>query len=163
MMTKDEILDAAAQIFRIKGYHATSMNDIAGAVNLQKASLYHHVASKQEILFELLNQALALLTEHIANLIRDTTLSADQKLRLMIHSYLKALTDHMDLTSVLLMEHRSLEPQFQARHIPNRDRFEALWREVVDEGMQSGVFFLLRNCSYCTKFTRCHELDDHLV
>ena len=47
MMTKEEILDAAAQIFRIKGYHATSMSDIAGAVNLQKARLYHHVSSKQ--------------------------------------------------------------------------------------------------------------------
>ena len=65
MMTKEEILDAAAQIFRLKGYHATSMQDIAGAVNLQKASLYHHVSSKQEILLELLDQALELLTGEI--------------------------------------------------------------------------------------------------
>ena len=41
-MTRDDILDAAAQIFRQKGYHAASMQDIAEAVNLQKASLYHH-------------------------------------------------------------------------------------------------------------------------
>jgi AcrR family transcriptional regulator len=140
MMTKDQILDAAAQIFRIKGYHATSMNDIAGAVNLQKASLYHHVSSKQEILLELLDQALELLTEEISRVAKDEDLLPDEKLRQMTHAYLKALTDRVDLSSVLLMEHRSLEPKLHARHIPNRDRFEALWRDVVDEGMQTGVF-----------------------
>ena len=49
-MTRDDILDAAAQVIRKKGFHAASMADIARAVNLQKASLYHHVSSKQEIL-----------------------------------------------------------------------------------------------------------------
>jgi len=71
MMTKEEILDAAAQIFRLKGYHATSMQDIAGAVNLQKASLYHHVSSKQEILLDLLDQGLELLTGQIIVIVRD--------------------------------------------------------------------------------------------
>jgi AcrR family transcriptional regulator len=60
-MTRDEILLAAAQIFSQKGFHATSMQDIAQAVNLQKASLYHHVTSKQEILVEVLDRALDLL------------------------------------------------------------------------------------------------------
>ncbi len=140
MMTKTQILDAAAQIFRIKGYHATSMQDIAGAVNLQKASLYHHVSSKQEILLELLDQALEMLTEKIGEVLEDENRPPDEKLRRMMHAYLKALTDHFDLAAVLLMEHRSLEPELHARHIPNRDRFEVLWREVVEEGMQTGVF-----------------------
>lgn len=140
MMTKEEILDAAAQIFRIKGYHATSMSDIAGAVNLQKASLYHHVSGKQEILLELLDQALELLTEEISRVIQDEGLQPDEKLRRMTRAYLKALADHVDLASVLLLEHRSLEPKLHVRHVPNRDRFEALWRDVVEEGMQTGVF-----------------------
>jgi len=58
----------------------------------------------------------------------------------MIYAYLKALIEHFDLTTVLLMEHRSLKPELHARHVPNRDRFESLWREVVEEGMQAGVF-----------------------
>jgi AcrR family transcriptional regulator len=140
MMTKKEILNAAAQIFRLKGYHATSMSDIAEAVNLQKASLYHHVSSKQEILLELLDQALELLTEEIGSAMREEGLSSDEKLRRMVHAYLKALTDHFDLAAVLLMEHRSLKPELHARHVPSRDRFEALWRDVVEEGMQTGVF-----------------------
>lgn len=140
MMTKDQILDAAAQIFRLKGYHATSMSDIAGAVHLQKASLYHHVTSKQEILLDLLDQALELLTEQVISMAKDEQISPDEKLRQMTRAYLKALSDHVDLASVLLMEHRSLDPKLHARHVPNRDRFEAIWRDVVEEGMQTGVF-----------------------
>lgn len=60
-MTREDILEAAAQIFRQKGFHGASMSDIAKAVNLQKASLYHHVSSKQEILLEILDRALQLL------------------------------------------------------------------------------------------------------
>ena len=140
MITKKQILNSAAQIFRIKGYHATSMQDIAGAVNLQKASLYHHVSGKQEILLEILDQALELLTEKISEVIENQNLPPEEKLRQMMHAYLKVLTDRFDLATVLLMEHRSLKPELHARHIPNRDRFEALWREVVEEGMQTGVF-----------------------
>ena len=66
-MTRENILEAAAQVFRQKGFHGASMQDIAEAVNLQKASLYHHVSSKQEILLRaLLDRALELLLERIS-------------------------------------------------------------------------------------------------
>ena len=68
-MTRDEILDASAQIFSLKGYHGTSMQDIAAAVNLQKASVYHHVSSKQQILFELLNRGLQILSGKVEDAI----------------------------------------------------------------------------------------------
>jgi AcrR family transcriptional regulator len=138
-MTRKDILEAAAQVFRQKGFHGASMADIAEAVNLQKASLYHHVASKQEILLALLDRALEILTEDISS-ITSSNLPPDEKLRRMIGAYLAALTDNMDLASVLLMEHRSLEPDLHARHVPNRDRFESLWRQVLDQGVEAGVF-----------------------
>ena len=65
-MNREMILEASAQIIRKKGYHAASMQDIADAVNLQKASLYHHFSSKQEILLALLDQALDLLIERVS-------------------------------------------------------------------------------------------------
>ncbi|MBI1855315.1 MAG: helix-turn-helix transcriptional regulator, partial [Chloroflexi bacterium] len=85
-MTKTDILDAAAQVFRQKGYHGASMSDIAAAVNLQKASLYHHVSSKQEILLALLDHALEMLTERIAP-IANQSIPADKKLPEMIRVY----------------------------------------------------------------------------
>jgi TetR/AcrR family transcriptional regulator, cholesterol catabolism regulator len=138
-MTREDILEAAAQVFRQKGFHGASMSDIADAVHLQKASLYHHVTSKQEILFELLDQALQLLLERIS-VIAARELPAGEKLRLMIREYMQILAENMDLASVLLFEHRALERRQHARHVPNRNKFEALWREVLVEGVEAGVF-----------------------
>ncbi len=138
-MTRDDILDAAAQIFREKGFHGASMEDLATAVNLRKASLYHHVASKQDILLALLERALGMLTEHIAG-IAGQEVPADQKMRQMMRAYLSALSDNPDLSSVLLFEHRSLDKKSHAKHVPQRDKFEALWRGVVEEGVRDGIF-----------------------
>lgn len=138
-MTRDEILEASAQIFSQKGYHGTSMQDIALSVNLQKASIYHHVSSKQQILFELLNQALDLLSEKVEGVIEGTG-SPDERLRRAICMYLSTLTANQDLASVLLLEYRSLEPRYLERHIPRRDRFEQIWRDLIEEGVDDGVF-----------------------
>ncbi|HSL31324.1 MAG TPA: TetR/AcrR family transcriptional regulator [Anaerolineales bacterium] len=138
-MTREDILEAAAQVFRQKGFHGASMEDIARAVNLQKPSLYHHVSSKQEILLVLLNRALELLLERIS-LICNQPIPADEKLQQMIQAYLQILAENTDLSAVLLFEHRSLERKQHARHVPNRDKFEALWRGVLEEGVSSGLF-----------------------
>ena len=138
-MTREDILEAAAQVFRQKGYHGASMEDIARAVNLQKPSLYHHVSSKQEILLALLNRALELLLERISA-IANQGIPADQKLQEMVRAYLQILADNTDMSAVLLFEHRSLERKQHARHVPHRDRFEALWRDVLEEGVSTRLF-----------------------
>jgi len=138
-MTREDILDAAAQVFRQKGFHGASMQDIAKAVNLQKPSLYHHVSSKQEILLALLDRALELLFERISA-IANQNIPADKKLQAMIRAYLQILAENTDLSAVLLFEHRSLERKQHARHVPNRDRFEALWRKVLEEGVGAKLF-----------------------
>ena len=138
-MTREDILEAAAQVFRQKGFHGASMADIAEAVNLQKASLYHHVSSKQEILLSILDRALELLLERISA-IATQDISPDQKLKRMVREYMKILVENQDLAAVLLFEHRSLERKQHARHVPNRDKFEDLWKDVFVEGVDSGIF-----------------------
>lgn len=138
-MTRQEILETAAQIFSEKGFHAASMQDIAEAVQLQKASLYHHVSSKQEILLELLDQALDLVTERLTEVIGQP-LPPPDKLRLAIRTFLQILADHKPLSAVLLFEYRSLEPEYHSRHLPRRDRFEQIWRDLIQEGKEAGVF-----------------------
>lgn len=138
-MTRDEILLAAAQIFSQKGFHAASMQDIAQAVNLQKASLYYHVSSKQEILVDLLDRALDLLIERVNDALESAE-SPEGKLRKAMRVYIESLAEYQDLAAVLLLEHRSLEPKYHSRHIPRRDRFEGLWRDLIKEGKEAGVF-----------------------
>jgi TetR/AcrR family transcriptional regulator, cholesterol catabolism regulator len=138
-MNREQILESAAQLIRMKGYHAASMQDIADAVNLQKASLYHHFSSKQEILLALLDQALDLLIDRVSAVIA-CELPADEKLRQAMRVYLGSLDEYAALAAVLLLEHRSLDPEYHDRHIPRRDRFELLWRDLIEEGVAIGVF-----------------------
>lgn len=136
---RNQILEAAAQIFSEKGFHAASMRDIADAVDLRKASLYHHVTSKQEILVDLLDKALDVLIAGMEKVVYQD-ISPEDKLRLAMKTYLNILTERRDLSSVLLLEHRSLEPKFRRRHIPRRDKFEGLVRDIIEEGLEQGVF-----------------------
>ena len=138
-MTREKILEAAAQIFSEKGYHAASMQDIAGAVNLQKASLYHHVSGKQEILLELLDRALDILIMRIST-VASLKIPPEEKLHKAMHVYLESLLRQRDLSAVLLFEHRSLDAELKSRHIPRRDRFEALWRGMIHDGVNTGIF-----------------------
>ena len=138
-MTRDQIIGAAAQIFGQKGFHATSMQDIAEAVHLQKASIYHHVSSKQEILYAVLNQSIDELSKRILDVIRQPYLPAE-KLHKAICVYMNTLLDNQHLAYVLLLEHRSLEPKYLSSHIPRRDYLENLWREMIIEGVNEGFF-----------------------
>jgi AcrR family transcriptional regulator len=136
-MSKQEILNAAARIFGQKGYHATSMQDIAEAVNLKKASLYHHINGKQDILQEVLEQALDLVISRV-NAAVDQDIPSPEKLRLAIRNYMQTLSDHQELAAVLLLEYRSLLPELNHNHIPHRDHFEGLWRDLIQAVADTG-------------------------
>ena len=138
-MSRADILKAAALIFQQKGYHATSMQDIAEAVDLKKGSLYHHVKGKQEILMELLNEALDMMVERLQSALSQE-IPPSQKLRQAMRIYLSFLAENPSLSSVLLLEHRSLEPRLKKLHIPRRDRVDRIWRDIIAEGSASGEF-----------------------
>ncbi|MGA2820504.1 MAG: TetR/AcrR family transcriptional regulator [Anaerolineales bacterium] len=138
-MQREQILAAAAQIFREKGYQATSMQDIADAVHLQKGSLYHHVRSKEEILVTLLDRALDLLIESMEEVLH-SALSPEDKLQAAMRAYADNIAVHSDLAAVFLLEYRNLSPRYRNRHVARRDRFEGLWRDLIREGIRKGAF-----------------------
>ncbi len=138
-MTRQDILEAAAKIFSEKGFHATSMQDIAEAVHLQKASIYHHFSSKQDILVDILDQALGLINNRL-EIVRSQSFSADEKLRQAMISYLETIAENQNLAAVLLLELRTLDPELKARQAARIEEFESLWKDLIVEGKQQGIF-----------------------
>lgn len=138
-VTKQEILEAAAQIFSEKGFHATSMQDIADAVNLKKASLYHHIDSKQKVLLEILDQALDIVIAEVKQATEGGYPTPD-KIRRAIRTYLNTLTVRKEIAAVLLLEYRALDGKLFNQHIVRRDRFERLWRNLIQAGVDEGAF-----------------------
>jgi AcrR family transcriptional regulator len=115
------------------------MQDIADAVDLQKASLYHHFESKQEILIALLDHALDLINGRLEAVLKQP-LPPDEKLRKAIISYLKTIAENQNLSAVLLLELRSLDPELKAKHASRREQFERIWRDIIVEGRDAGKF-----------------------
>ena len=56
---RSELTREAARLFAEKGFHGTSVGDLAAAMGVQKGSLYHHIASKQELLYETMREGAA--------------------------------------------------------------------------------------------------------
>jgi AcrR family transcriptional regulator len=138
-LTREGILEAAAKIFSEKGYNATSMQDIADAVHLQKASLYHHFSSKQEILVDLLDHALDLINNHLEQVLAQP-LSPDEKMRQAMLSYFQTIAENQNLAAVLLMEMKSLDPELKSRQASRREKFENIWKDLIVEGRQKEIF-----------------------
>jgi AcrR family transcriptional regulator len=130
---------AALRIFRRKGYDATSMQDIADAVGLNKGSLYYYIASKEELLVRLFEGR----TQKVLGAI-DEVASADapplERLRAMVRTYVLGVLGNLDSVYVYVREAQSLPAaalqQVHAEQRAMRDHFE----RVIEEGMTRGDF-----------------------
>ena len=136
---EDEILAAAARMFREKGYHGTSVRDIAESVGLLKGSLYHYIRSKEELLARLFDGALEGTVrelEAIAN--RDA--SASERLHDMVTAYVRAVTANLDAVGLYLREWRSLPAPDLRRLRAKRHAMRALFEDVVAQGVRTREF-----------------------
>lgn len=138
--TKDRLFQEATRLFREKGYFATSMADIAEAVGIQKASIYYHIKSKQELLVEVARVCMNMLlaeAEHIAY----SDLSLTEKLKAIMTSHIHFIIDNLDIFTVSL---RDLNPlnmgEYWEEAVELRDRYENIIRGIIRAGKQSGEF-----------------------
>jgi TetR/AcrR family transcriptional regulator, cholesterol catabolism regulator len=134
---RERIARAGGRLFRDKGYHGTSMADIGDAVGLRKASLYSHVATKQEMLRDLVERGAALFMEGIAPIAQSTD-PAPIRLRQAMRMHLRVVGEHPDLAGVFLHEWRQLEGEALARVGDLRDRYERTWRSMIEDGIGEG-------------------------
>jgi AcrR family transcriptional regulator len=138
-----DILLAAANVFRRKGYHGAKMADIAAEVKLTAGSLYHHFPEgKQQILMAVLMEGLDMITDEVCVIAEDEHLDAAEKLRQMVHKHVRGLTEHMAVAAALVFETRTIlnDPTSRETYLTKRDNFERHYRTVIEEGIRDGVF-----------------------
>ena len=133
---EDEILAAAARIFREKGYHGTSVRDIAESVGLLKGSLYHYIRSKDDLLARLFEGA---LEDTVGELERIAAQDArpSERLRFMVKAYVAAVTENLDAVALYLREWRSLPAPDLARVRARRRAMRTLFERVIGEGVKA--------------------------
>ncbi|KKC25551.1 TetR/AcrR family transcriptional regulator [Sphingomonas sp. SRS2] len=126
-----EILEIAAQLFARKGYRGTSMRDIGEQAGVLGGSLYHHIKSKDALFVELHDAALDGAAEKIAAAI-DAQDDPWAKLRAACTVLLEIQLDPDSLTLPMMNDFREVPDHIRQQLIARRDRFEELFRSLVD-------------------------------
>jgi len=138
----DRILTEAARLFCEKGYHATSMEDLAAAVGIKKGSLYYYIESKERLLFEIAELIPPRFIANVMALLEDTQLTAEQKLRTAIERHLELLETEAGLawSRVFLLEYRALPSEHRGRLLEQRRQYENVFRRLIADGVERGEF-----------------------
>ena len=132
-----EIYRTAAEIILRKGYDATSVNDIANALGMTKAGLYHYIHGKKELLFDIMNYGMEELDREVVTPARAIP-DARARLRFMIAAHARLVTRGQGAVTILVDEITALTPT-QNRTITRRKRayfdfLRSTLNQLKDEG-----------------------------
>jgi TetR/AcrR family transcriptional regulator len=133
-----EILHSALRAFRARGYHATTLEDIANQLGIRSAALYHYFPDKEAILYACHREGLAEVERILAEA-RERYATAPERLAHAIREHVRVMADTLE-GSALALEVSALTPRRRAEVIAERDRYERGLREIVAEGVRSGEF-----------------------
>jgi AcrR family transcriptional regulator len=136
-----EIDEVASELFHANGYAATSVRDIARALDIQGASLYAHVASKEDLLWAIVDRS-ASAFEHAADRAVDETGDADavERLAALVEAHVEVVAADPERSSVFVTEWRHLSGGRRAVIAGRRDAYEARFRETIRDGVAVGAF-----------------------
>ena len=133
-----EILRAASCVFRREGLHATGMRDIAAELGMHVGNLYYYFENKQALLAFCQEETL----DRLLRLVRDAAeldARADARLHWLIRGHVLTLNQEIP-ASLAHLEVEALEPEQRRIVLRRRRRYERAYRELVDEGVEAGVF-----------------------
>src|SRR2546421_12051917 len=133
---RSELTRQAARLFAQKGYHGTSIGDLAGAMGVQKGSLYAHIDSKQDLLYETMAEGARAFHAGLDAIPDDAP--ATEKIRLALRSHLRVVADQLDVATVFAREWRYLEGERRDEIVAERRRYEERIRTFFREGRDLG-------------------------
>jgi AcrR family transcriptional regulator len=131
---RTELTRQAARLFAEKGYHGTSIGDLAQAMGVQKGSLYAHIDSKQDLLYETMRDGAAAF--HGALDAIPEQLPATEKIRLALRAHLGIVAEQLDVATVFVREWRYLEGERREEILAERRRYEERIRDLFREGRE---------------------------
>jgi AcrR family transcriptional regulator len=134
---EENIFRVACHIFRERGYHATSMRAISSTLGMQPAALYYYYPGKENLLFRIMESAIDALTARVLEAINPAD-PAPQRLRQAIGAHVTAVADHLDELGVFFQELRALSPKRREVIQAKRDRYEHIFRDILQDGVDSG-------------------------
>lgn len=137
--SSERIRLAALGLFKARGYHGASVRELAEALGIEPASLYHHFPSKQAILVDLFDRTMDVMQDRLHQAIAGGATPAAQ-LRNFVRFHVLFHIECQDEAFVSHSELRSLTAPNHRRMIGKRDRYEKAIRELLAAGVRAGEF-----------------------
>ncbi len=132
---KEQIRRVAVKLFRDRGYAGTSVRDIAEAVGIQGGSLYAHVNSKDDLLWDIVNHSADRFFEKLSPIFAQDQ-AVMPRLRQAIIAHVGVITNDLDAAAVYSTEWRHLSAERRALFAARRDEYEQMFRGLIREGME---------------------------
>jgi TetR/AcrR family transcriptional regulator, cholesterol catabolism regulator len=136
LSTSERVVDTAAAMFREKGYAETTTREVAAALGIHKASLYHHISSKEEVLLRICRNSLETINEVVSAAAAEA--KPEDRLSTAIEAHLVEAVRARDLHAVMLIELRNLSSKNRKEVLALRDRYEATLRGIIVEDQGAG-------------------------
>lgn len=136
---KEQVIRTAAELFREKGYAASSMRDLAQKLGIEAASLYSHIKSKEEILQ---NLCFDMATEFRKSLdeVEKQKGPASEKLRKGIIGHIQVMAKDLTASAVFMNEHRHLSQPYLREFLLLRINYINRFKDIISEGINTGEF-----------------------
>ena len=136
---RDQVLRTAADLFRERGYRATTLDDIAARLGMSKASLYTYFHAKEEMLAAISRQTIATFTRELSLVLR-SDLAPEDKLRRVVRDHVRFVIANRSFLTVFFSEEANLPPRLARALAAQKDRYDKGVESVVVEGVRRGVF-----------------------
>ncbi|MFZ9982549.1 MAG: TetR/AcrR family transcriptional regulator [Cyclobacteriaceae bacterium] len=136
---KEQVIRKAAELFREKGYAASSMRDLAQKLGIEAASLYSHIKSKEEILQNLCFDMAAEFRKSLDE-VEKHNVSSGEKLKRGIIGHIQVMAKDLTASAVFMNEHRHLSQPWLRQFLLLRINYINRFKEIIDEGVRNGEF-----------------------
>lgn len=140
-LKRSHILGKASSLFWKKGYHTTSMRDIAKACMCNPSNIYHYFKNKEDILYAVIKDITEQTVSSIQYLEDDEVTNPVEQLRLLIKSHFELMAQ-MNRSSVLISDTglKDLTSEHRKAVVQLRDKYDAIMRKVIQRGTRAGLF-----------------------
>ena len=135
---RQRILKAAAHLFAQRGYHAVGMTELQDAVQLGRGALYHHIRSKEDLLYDISRQYIADLVNFAEAAKQET--DPRERVRKLGRQLLLMIASHQSELTVCFREVQSLTAERHTEVMGLHAKYEKVWRDTMVEGAEGGYF-----------------------
>jgi AcrR family transcriptional regulator len=133
------LLEAAADAFADRGFHATTTRDIASRAGMSPAGVYVHFASKEELLFQLSREGHEVARDMLVAAARGAA-SPTEALRAIMGTFARWHAEHFRVARIVQYEFANLTPEHRDTVLGLRKEIDAVVRQVVEDGVRTGEF-----------------------